>query len=569
MSNKNTTISPSIAAFAILIVAFAVVGLYVKGLDIKTEGVTAQEVLLPNVAPAAEDAVDSDISLRYPQAWAVSQTLTNGFLVQPLDEEKAASTAISVQIVEQPLNQVMAGLKDQDPNIDFEAYPNPIDPILDGQKYTFTQEATQPNTPRITNDIILLALADGRTVQGVLQASANDIGSYRKTFEMMLSNLDVTLVAPIEVPARDTVAAPELTSNIDSTGTIVSLAIPADWQALPIASASAAGVSASPTASETATELQVFLLDPATTAVNLGIADPLEDTSPAAILERYKVVNGVRLVEDVTASTLNGHDGAKLITRDGASNNISEVGIYPYSDGVYLSYILRSTVDNLPQDFAVADAILASVTEISLPEVGNPDTSLAAELSESHTGVLTGISLNYPSGWIVEDSPNGPVMNVQPNAPLASAVTILVTTPEDTLTQFQVASASELSPNTVIEAILSTIPAEVLLRPISDYQAGDYTGKTFAIRQGGVAGQVPQLVEVAIVGLPDGRYLSLISSTLLDAASVEFRATVNAIIASVELNTSESTDEGAETDTSSEDTDTSEAGAIPSTEIIG
>src|SRR5690606_6628068 len=118
------------------------------------------------------------ISLRYPQAWAVSQTLTNGFLVQPLDEEKAASTAISVQIVEQPLNQVMAGLKDQDPNIDFEAYPNPIDPILDGQKYTFTQEATQPNAPRITNDIILLALADGRTVQGVLQASANDIGSY-------------------------------------------------------------------------------------------------------------------------------------------------------------------------------------------------------------------------------------------------------------------------------------------------------------------------------------------------------------------------------------------------------
>lgn len=573
MFNEKREISPALAAFGVLIIAFLGVGLYVNQRDIRTEGVTAQQELLPRVIPAEGDEeaqAASDVTVHYPATWEVGNDLTNGFQLHPTDAQNSATSSIEVQVVDQSFDSYAEQLQTENPNADFDTYSNSIDPSLPGRRYSVTLEQSA-GEPRVTTDTVVLALPDGRSLRASLKANTNAIDGYRDTFELIVRNLDVRMLQQVEVPARNAVAAPELTNVSDDNGTVVSLTVPADWTSEVLANTSAYGLSVTPDSEESNTDLQVFLLSPELTVLNLGVAEPIAEPTPGAILEAYKAATNPRILQDVTPNTLNEQEGATLLERvPGSASRVTEVGVYPYSDRVWLSYKLNTDAANLASDLATVDAILGTVEYISLlAEMPAPDLANAPALTETTHSEELAITFAYPEGWIPQLSPPSTVFAIQPNEeqPLL-VVTAAIGTPQETADLLQIQPEGELTATSILEAFRDRAFApDMILQPISEYVAGDYHGVSLialdpAASVPGQRPEAPRLYEFGIVELPDGRLLTFLPTSPVDQFA-EARAITQAFIQSIQVGDATSSEEtespDGETPTESPDAEDSQS----------
>lgn len=557
MENKNFTLSPAVAAFVVLIVAALGVGLVVTGYDIQTGGVTAQQALLSQVVPVADDAeAASELTIHYPEGWEAT-ALDNGYIFKA-DEDEA-----TVQIVVDPrsYDQLATNYNPDRLHSDPEAYNNPLYSELAGSSYTVS-EGREPGEAEVLTDVVVLELPDGRSLEGRVTAGANDLGGYRKTLDYMLDSLEVSLLPQITLEARDSVEALALTQTSEDNGTVVNLSYPDGWTAEAMNDSGVYGLQA---VAEDGTALQVFLLSPSITAAHLGVQT--EETTPEAILNAYQgSLAGSLIAQPTAAATFGEASGARLLTRgEVGTTTATEHGVFEYSDGLYLSYVLTAEVANLQAAVATTDAILQTVENnpLILGELPARDTVEPLPFAaETATLASAGVTFNYPDGWTADASGDPVLVLIEGEA---APIQFLVGAPDLVVQAFSMPAMEEITPQAIADLLVGNNSVAV---PVAPYTVGDYTGVAFAIFGQVPPGQHPDtfnVIEVGILELPTGDYVvSLISS---DPASLpQLQATTDAILANLQV---EGVEASTETDADTSATDTPEGQEAPAGEAEG
>lgn len=539
MEIKNFTVSPTIAAFMVLIVAVLGVGLVVTGYDIQTGGVTAQQALLPETVPSADDTDSaSELTIHYPKGWQATP-LGNGYVFN------ADTDNLTVQIVVDPrsFDQLISNYNPSRLVNKPDAYTNPLYSDLRGQSYTLT-EGREPGQPEVLTDVVVLELPDGRSIEGRMTVNANAISRHRKTFGFMLQSLEVSLLPQITLDARDSLAPLPLTQTAENTGTVVNLSYPDGWMTEAVNDAGVYGLKVT---SEDGTELLVFLLDPEITAAHLGVQT--QEITPENILLGYQqTLAGSYVAQPTIAATFGETAGARLIARGEAGTlNAREFGVFEYADDLYLSYVLTANIANLQATIATADAILHSVqhnplTLGNLPARGSIDPLAFA--SETATLASAGMTFSYPDGWTADVTRDPVIALIQGDA---APIQFLVGPPDLVVQAFNLPSMDTITPQAIADVLAESTHVAV---PVSDYKVGGYTGVVFAIFGQMPPGQRPEafnVVEVSILNLPTGDLLVGLISTE-PSELPQLQATIDAIIASIQLEGIEASTE-AEPDT--------------------
>lgn len=556
MENKNFTLSPAVTAYVALIVVVLGVGLVVTGYDIRTSGVTAQQALLSQVVPVADDAeTASELTIHYPEGWEAT-ALDNGYIFNA-DEDDA-----TVQIVVDPrsYDQLATNYNPERLYNDPKAYKNPLYSELAGSTYTVS-EGREPGEPEVLTDVVVLELPDGRSLEGRVTANANAISRHRKTLNYMLDSLEVSLLPQITLEARDSVEPLALTQTSADNGTVVNLSYPDGWTAEAI---NDGGVYGLLTTAEDGTSLQVFLLSPAITGAHLGVQT--EETTPEVILSAYQgTLAGSLIAQSAAAGTFGEANGARLLTRgEVGTTTASEHGVFEYSDGLYLSYVLTAEVANLQAAVATADAILQTVEHNPLVLGDLPARDTVEPLpfaAETATLASAGVTFNYPDGWTTDASGDPVLVMIQGEA---APIQFLVGAPDLVVQAFSMPAMEAITPQAIADVLVGNSTVAV---PVAPYTIGDYTGVSFAIFGQVPPGQHPDtfnVIEVGILELPTGDYVvSLISSE--PANLPQLQATTDAILANLQL---EGVEASTETDTEADtgETDTPQGQEAPADE---
>ncbi len=572
MTKQSTGLSPSVYAFLVLILAFLLVGLYVSNRDLETAGVTAQDVLLPNVVPAtdAEEGQFSELTIHYPDGWNVFSD-GNGytFTLQESEEPVEITFLINPSSVEQLVVDVNPAGVDGS----IVDYRNPLFSEEDGARYSVSRPG-DPGQPDVIVDNVLLGLPDQRTVRATLRATANTINDHREVFELMLSNLEVDPLPAVELVARDSVEAPELPNVADDLGTVVVVNYPDGWSAASGNELNVTGVFT--VDEEAATQMNVFLLEPELTPLSLGLQAGPEEMTPTAVLDMYQAtLPGSLVVQAVEPATLGGYEGVRMVQRLPTElDRVREVGIFAYNDELYLSYSLTTVADSLGDGMATADAMLATVAvNEATYAVPARDEAEPLALEQSATSVATGITYQVPESWLT-DASRDPLLSFTTEA---ATVIFVAAEPESMAVDIlQLPDTSDLSPMGLVDQFLGILTesgqiAGEPLQPATVHQAGDFEGASFVTAASLLPGQVwpVNVIEFGIMELPDGRLLTY----QIIGANEEFaqlRATVDAIVASLEFadtdteatneeDTDESADEAEVSDESVEEDDSTEA----------
>ncbi|NDJ84862.1 MAG: hypothetical protein GYB66_03160 [Chloroflexi bacterium] len=236
MENSNSlTISPAIAAFVVLLAAFLVVGVYVTDLDINTEGVTAEESLLPNTFSSDT----AGFSGRYADNWRLSDTdaaelgpVSGPALAFQTDAEDNDAARITIARVNRPLDIVAEQMAQSIQVITEgpEAYASGESDA--GQRFRVRLDNEQmPGQPDMLAEYILVEAGDGEaTLVGRLRANANTLPDHLRTFELMMASLEVIEIEAATVPEGEPLALTQ-TGQEEQLG--VQVSYPEGWTQLP------------------------------------------------------------------------------------------------------------------------------------------------------------------------------------------------------------------------------------------------------------------------------------------------------------------------------------------------
>ena len=558
MENKEFNISKPVSAFIALIIAFLVVGYYVVNLlDIETKGTTAEEALLPNVVPDLDDPTVTDNNfnaVRYPAGW-IAETISGGYRFTSNDEVDP-KPQISIFIDIRGISQILADVGQTDaPEID-----NIFDSPESGRSYSI-DSLSEDGQVSLTSNVILYPLPDRRTLRGELIAPSDNINDYREKFDLMMQSANPILQEVIELPSRDSVEAPELTQVADDTDTVITMQYPDGWTVNQNISNGIAGILAQQTGDMSA-DLAVFLLSPNLTIQGVLGLQQVNEVTPEGILNAFTASRDAsQIILPTNPVTIGKYEGAHFVLRGISEGTVSEIGVLNYDNGLYLTYILSTSIDNLPEAQAATDAMLQSIeyiepsavigSEIDSESIDGGESLL---LTESIYGASTDFTLRYPESWQAQPAPDSPSI-ILSGLDASTQVQISLINSQEVALQLQL-DPSLISTTTALEAILNSIQiqAENIVQEVQSHTVGDYSGDNAILLFPPDPGLLDQpMVEIGLLRLSDDQYLQYLVFGSVDGFA-DLRATVDEILISLQFG--DTTAEDADTDVSdSEDSD--------------
>lgn len=537
MENKEFNISKPVAAFIALVIAFLVIGYYVVNLlDIETQGTTAEEAILPRMLGEPSET----FRVRYPDGWS-AEALTSGY-VFTLDEADEPKPEIQITLEEGSVESLLPA--DQQ---DSAAADNPFTGEADGRRYSITDETGQT---RVQTDVVFYPLPDRRTIRGQLSAPANDINDYRDDFNLMISSLDVELLELVDLPPRDSIDPPELPQTIDDSGTTVIANYPENWSAEAFTSGNVFGI----TISSSATNITMFAVSPSETASGVFLLQPAAEITPESIISTVEsqLVRS-RILESTTTRTIGEYEGATIIVRN--TDSVTENGVLAYSEDIYFSYSMTTSLDNLPAARAALDAIVQSFVydapvDLTLEEATAlvEEDAEAFELSQSFYSATYNVTVRHPETWQASEVPGQGgqtlLLFVAPDDPSLQLLSLAV--PPEGVT----ANAED----TLLAQIEPSLSPDNIVQATTPVTAGDLEGATLVeLGLNRVPGQkMPNITEYGLYDLPDGSQIFFVGSTSADRFA-QLQVTLHEIAASVQVG--DTTAEDVESDTSDENTD--------------
>ncbi|MCI0713756.1 MAG: hypothetical protein L0154_26595 [Chloroflexi bacterium] len=197
---QSSNMSAQLVPFVVLLAALFVVGVYVAGLDLRTDVKSAEQSQLPFEAVNRANG----LTINYPDGWTVEETQEGGLIFTPDDrDEDDELLRINFQVLDQVLDEVTAASGD----VEFVPFAlRNTDRAAVAYKQEVPEE-TSPGRPERINYVIFIESGDERTIGGALSTNENDIGDYQELFEGMArsARIDESIV----VAAEDTATGPD------------------------------------------------------------------------------------------------------------------------------------------------------------------------------------------------------------------------------------------------------------------------------------------------------------------------------------------------------------------------